>query len=155
MEVSEEMEFHRTAWDKVFLGDIAPDGRRVERLFVTGNHDMEALNDGIGQMVKKLYPDPGELARHVLATSIAANWEHIWGEPYFDVWHKTVKGYHFFGRHDLPGKGGEAEAKAAALVKETMGETDKCGKPFFLVQDMTRRTEVFSRRRGGRAKAEN
>ena len=23
--------------------------------------------------------------------------ERIWGEPYDDVWHKTVKGYHFFG----------------------------------------------------------
>ena len=128
----EEMEFHRAAWDKVFPGDLAPGGRKVERLFVTGNHDMEALNYGIGQMVKDLYPDPEERARHVLATDIAANWERIWGEPYSNVWHRTVKGYHFFGRHYLPGKGEEAEAQAAALVKETMGETPAPGKPFFL-----------------------
>ena len=128
----EEMEFHRTAWDKVFPHDLAPDGHKVERLFVTGNHDMEALNYGIGKMVIDLYPDPEERARHGLATDIAANWERIWGEPYSDVWHRTVNGYHFFGRHYVPGKGEEVEAQAAALVKETMGEMPACGKPFFL-----------------------
>ena len=128
----EEMEFHRTAWNKVFPHDLAPDGHKVERLFVTGNHDMEALNYGIGKMVIDLYPDPEERARHVLATDIAANWERIWGEPYSDVWHRTVNGYHFFGRHYVPGKGEEVEAQAAALVKETMGEMPACGKPFFL-----------------------
>ena len=128
----EEMEFHRTAWDKVFPHDLAPDGHKVERLFVTGNHDMEALNYGIGKMVIDLYPDPEERARHVLATDIAANWERIWGEPYSDVWHRTVNGYHFFGRHYVPGKGEEVESQAAALVKETMGEMPACGKPFFL-----------------------
>ena len=30
---------------------------------------------------------------------MAANWERIWGEKYEPVWHKEVKGYHFFGRH--------------------------------------------------------
>lgn len=64
-------------------GILGRDGRRVERLFVTGNYDMEALNYGIGQMVKNLYPDSEERARHVLATAIAANWERIWGEPQF------------------------------------------------------------------------
>lgn len=128
----EEMEFHRTAWDKVFPHDLAPDGHKVERLFVTGNHDMEALNYGIGKMVIDLYPDPEERARHVLATDIAANWERIWGEPYSDVWHRTVNGYHFFARHYVPGKGEEVESQAAALVKETMGEMPACGKPFFL-----------------------
>jgi hypothetical protein len=29
---------------------------------------------------------------------MAANWERIWGEKYESVWHKDVKGYHFFGR---------------------------------------------------------
>ena len=29
--------------------------------------------------------------------NIKEEMERIWGEPYDDVWHKTVKGYHFFG----------------------------------------------------------
>ena len=34
---------------------------------------------------------------------MAANWERIWGEKYEPVWHKEVKGYHFFGRnHNVP-----------------------------------------------------
>ena len=144
----EEMEFHRTAWDKVFPHDLAPDGHKVERLFVTGNHDMEALNYGIGKMVIDLYPDPEERARHVLATDIAANWERIWGEPYSDVWHRTVNGYHFFGRHYVPGKGEEVEAQAAALVKETMGEMPACGKPFFLFSHIRPRKILNAAMRG-------
>ena len=28
---------------------------------------------------------------------MAANWQRIWGEKYEKVWHKELKGYHFFG----------------------------------------------------------
>lgn len=128
----EEMEFHAAAWRKVFPRDLAPDGHKVERLFVTGNHDLEALNYGIGELVRKIHPDPEEMKKHVLATDIAAHWERIWGEPYADVWHRTVKGYHFFGRHYVPGKGIAIEAQTVELVKKIMGRGTRCGKPFFL-----------------------
>lgn len=47
--------------------------------------------------VKRLYPDPEERARHVLASDMAGNWQRIWGEKYEQVWHKVVNGFHFFG----------------------------------------------------------
>ena len=128
----EEMEFHRTAWEKVFPHDLAPDGRKVERLFVTGNHDIDAPDYGIGELIKKIYPDEEERKKHILRTDIAANWERIWGEPYADVWHKTVKGYHFFGRHFVSWKGVEVESQAVELVKKVMGNGGRGGKPFFL-----------------------
>ena len=87
----EEMQFHANVWRKVF-GKDAP-----VKLFVTGNHDKEGA--GYGDFVEKNYPDPVERAKHVLATDMAANWERIWGEKYEPVWHKEVKGYHFFGRN--------------------------------------------------------
>ena len=37
----EAMQFHADAWRKVFPMDRGIDGRRVERLFVTGNHDFD------------------------------------------------------------------------------------------------------------------
>ena len=87
-----EMEFHAEAWRRVFA-----DGREPEKLFVAGNHDL--LGADYGDFVKNRYPDEAERAKHVLATDMAANWERIWGEKYELVWHKDVKGYHFFGRH--------------------------------------------------------
>ena len=95
----EEMQFHADAWRQVFPDDRGIGGQKVERLFVAGNHDMEASEYGIGDLVKRLYPDVEKRKQHVLATDIAGNWERIWGEKYEGVWHKTVKGYHFFGRH--------------------------------------------------------
>ena len=128
-----EMEFHAAAWRKVFPKDLAPDGHKVERLFVAGNHDLDGTTYGIGELVKKLYPDPEEFKKHVLCTDIAGSWQRIWGEPYAEAWHRVVKGYHFFGRH-YAGKDFKAcEAKTLALVKEVDA---KCGlakdkKPFF------------------------
>ena len=55
-----EMEFHATAWRKVFPKDLAPDGHKVERLFVAGNHDLDGTTYGIGKLVKDLYPDPDQ-----------------------------------------------------------------------------------------------
>ena len=130
-----EMEFHATAWRKVFPNDLAPDGHKVERLFVAGNHDLDGSTYGIGELVKKLYPDPEEFKKHVLCTDIAGNWQRIWGEPYSEVWHKVVKGYHFFGRH-YAGKDFRAcEARTLALVKEIDAKCAlaKNRKPFFLL----------------------
>ncbi len=88
-----EMEFHAEAWKRVFGGvENGP-----VKLLVTGNHDVDG--SGYGDFVKNRYPDPAERAKYVLATDMAANWERVWGEAYEPVWHKEVKGYHFFGRH--------------------------------------------------------
>ena len=129
----EEMQFHRNAWEKVFPKDLAPDGRKVERLFVAGNHDLDGSNYGIGELVKKIYPDETERKKHLLCTDIAGNWERIWGEPYTEAWHRVVKGYHFFGRHYAGTDFNSCEAKTLALVKEIDAKYSlaKDKKPFF------------------------
>ena len=119
----EEMQFHANAWNRVF----GPSGGPV-KLFVTGNHDAEGA--GYGDFVEKNYPDPAERAKHVLATDMAANWERIWSEKYDSVWHKEVKGYHFFGRN-----WGVDDAELVRLVEET-GKTvrlDDPARPFFFM----------------------
>ena len=121
----EELEFHRVAWEKVFPGDIAPDGHRVERLFVTGNHDIDAPNYGMGEFIKRIYPDEAERKKHLLRTDIASSWERIWGEKYEPVWHRQVKGYHFFGRHFVAD-----ERRVAKLVDSVIGPGNAI-RPFF------------------------
>lgn len=61
------------AWFEVF-----PDGCGVEKLFVAGNHDWWGTESVARQK---------------------ALWEKVWREPYESLWHKTVKGYHFLGKH--------------------------------------------------------
>ena len=84
------------AWNRVFPGDRAPDGRKVERLFVYGNHDLGGIpytrgyiegktDDEINKLI--IYPDP------------KAAWEKVFNEPFEPIWTKEVKGYRFVGAH--------------------------------------------------------
>ena len=126
----EEMQFHAAVWRKVFPRNLAPDGHEVVKLFVTGNHDTDGA--GYGEFVAQKYPDPAVRARHVLQTDMAANWERIWGERYEPVWHKEVKGYHFFGRNFRVGK----EELVTCLKRNAavLSESKAQGRPFFYMQ---------------------
>ena len=86
-----EMEFYKEAWDDVFKG-----GPRPVNLYATGNHDVE---EGFDFWAKGIAhsKDPEVYNKIRLGPNLKAAMERIWGEPYDDVWHKTVKGYHFFG----------------------------------------------------------
>lgn len=124
-----ELQFHANVWNRVFPGNRAPDGHIVEKLFVNGNHDTDGWGYANG-WAPKIFPDPAERAKYVLEPNMASHWERIWGEPFQDVWHKVVKGYHFFGRHH-----GISEAKFARLVKEVANKEGlaKSAKPFFML----------------------
>ncbi len=119
----EELQYHANVWNRVFGRNGGP-----VKLFVCGNHDTDGAE--YGNFVASKYPDPKERAKHVLATDMAANWERIWGEKYEPVWHKEVKGYHFFGRHQRVDDG-----ELVRLVNET-GKTvrlDDPLRPFFFM----------------------
>jgi predicted phosphodiesterase len=85
------------AWYAVFPEDRAPDGRKVEKLFVTGNHDWEGYR--YGDTFARRYPDAAERARQILATDYAGNWQRIFNEPFSAIARKTIKGYTFIGTH--------------------------------------------------------
>lgn len=130
-----EMEAVAKAWFSVFPDDRLPDGRPVERLFVTGNHDWEGFV--YRDFGKTNYPDPSALAKAALQGNLRTVWPRIWGEPYQPVWTKTVKGYTFVGAHwdgfpykafDKISFAGAPEAIAAA------GKSADPQKPFFYLQ---------------------
>lgn len=129
-----EMEFHAEIWGNIFPGNRAPDGHVVEKLFVNGNHDVVGGTYGVEFRADKIYPDPTELAKHLLVTEMAANWERIWGEPFEEVWHKEVKGYHFFGRHYAENEK-RMERKMARCVRIAVAKDGfaKGTQPFFLL----------------------
>lgn len=118
-----ELQFHADIWKKTFAGRPEP-----VKLFATGNHDVSGAT--YGGFVKKVWPDEEERAKHIFANDIAGHWERIWGEKYEGVWHKEVKGYHFFGRH--------YEIPVAAMQEMVLAKAGELGlkgtKPFFIVQ---------------------
>ena len=125
-----EMQFHADAWRKVFPDGCAADGRKVKKLFINGNHDVDGGDYGKGFRLEQIWPDPEERAKHLLSSDMAGNWERIWGEKYEPVWHKEVKGYHFFGMN-----WGSQESELKDLIDEQCGA---CGledgtKPFFFI----------------------
>ena len=125
-----EMQAHADVWRKVFPDNRAADGRKVEKLFVMGNHDVDGYNYGTGFRVDQIYRDPEELKKHILATDLAGWWGRIWGEKYEPTWHKEVKGYHFFGKH-----WGVADADLERLIasKRATCALDVGDKPFFFL----------------------
>jgi len=82
------------AWHSVFPGDRHPSGKKVERLFIYGNHDIEGWRYDYRKWEKlpKDYTD---------ATGIGSDrhraefWEEIFGEKWAPIVFKDVKGYKF------------------------------------------------------------
>lgn len=117
------------AWDRVFPGNRAPDGRTVEKLFVYGNHDVEAQTyDGYD---KRFY-DKEAFKKGWVVTNPAAAWEQIFHEPYEPIWMKRVKGYQVIGAHWVAGHW-DGIAAVEDWFKEHAAEIDR-SKPFFFVQ---------------------
>ncbi len=126
------------AWYAVFPGDRYPDGRPVEKVFVTGNHDW--IGHSYRGDAQKKYPDEAERAKHIIQNDMAGWWERAFHEPYEPIYSKVVNGYTFIGAHwDMGGFGKEAGREVYAFGR--IGEfLEKNGRgidpslPFFYVQ---------------------
>lgn len=126
------------AWYSVFPNDRYPDGRPIEKVFVTGNHDWEGYK--YGDAARKLHPDKAELDRHVLKFDMPGFWEKAFHEPYAPIYQKKIKGYTFIGAHwDMGGFGKETgkEVYAFGRIHDFMSHHGKDidpALPFFYVQ---------------------
>lgn len=130
----EELEAMAAAWEKVFPGGKAPDGRSVEKVFVTGNHDWEGsiYSDNFA---KRLYPDAKERRAKVFKNNRSASWERIFKEPYSPVYSKKVRGYTFIGQHwDASSWKGCGFFGGIKAFVEKNAESLAGDKPFFYVQ---------------------
>ncbi len=118
------------AWYSVFPEDRYPDGRRVEKLFITGNHDWCGDVDAHNE---KLWPAKDERAGHILQADMARWWEKAFHEAYLPVWRKDVNGFTFVGCH-WDASGG---AYPFARIKEWMDANARSldpSQPFFYLQ---------------------
>ena len=95
--IVEEMEAFAAAWFKVFPNDRAPDGRKVERIVLYGNHDWGGVR--YKEFVSQKYPSATDHSDVILMGKPKEHWERIFHEPWEHVYRKDVKGYAFIGAH--------------------------------------------------------
>src|SRR5574344_793786 len=121
-----QLKYAADAWYRVFPNDTAPDGRRVEKLFVYGNHDVDGwFWDCSAEERKK--PEVIADAIGYSEESRARTWEACFHEKYEPIWIKDVKGFKVLGAQWHAWK--ELDAFLAAHADELKGP-----KPFFYAQ---------------------
>ena len=129
----EELEAVARAWYSVFPDGKAPDGRRVEQLFVYGNHDFEGYK--YGGRVKSIFGK--EYYDHAINKDLAAAWKKCFHEDFNPIWRKEVKGYTVIGTHwtkDHCRGWEEVGTSYASHWFEQNGATLDPSKPFFYLQ---------------------
>lgn len=123
-----ELERLAAVWDRVFPGGRAADGRNVEHLLVTGNHEIgqwPGLWDGYDDAtLKKIRFDYDR--EHIKAT-----WKRLFHEDYELMWKRTVKGVVFIGCQH-PRKGIQ-EPDISRGIAELAADAPK-DQPFFYIQ---------------------
>ena len=117
------------AWRRVFPDGKRPDGAKVEKIFVAGNHDFEGWRYASAR--KKL---KSEAETHARAIGWKENrfkfWKEAFDEEYAPMYIKDVKGYKFVGVHfNEFSKKGAVAAFLEAHRAELAG-----AKPFFYTQ---------------------
>ncbi len=81
------------AWNQVFPNNRAPDGRRVEKLFCSGNHDYEGY--WYGDMTMEMHALGYSEDEALVRLGFKKCWEEVFQEAWAPVRRRTVKGYDF------------------------------------------------------------
>lgn len=124
-------------WYRVFPNDRAPDGRKVERIFVFGNHDWSGIKRGV-----HVFDDEAIIRANALSTDPKRFWDECFHEEWKEFYTKEVKGFRFVGAHWCKGSGkygdctGKDESFIAGLADRyaaLKGKIDPT-RPFFHVQ---------------------
>ena len=85
-------------WDRAFPNGLNARGRKVEKLFVYGNHDMAGVE------VARWRPEhanksDAELRPLTIQADPKKAWEDAFHEEFKPIWTKKVNGYRFVGAH--------------------------------------------------------
>ena len=87
-----EMEIFAKVWHLVFPGGRGSDGRTVEKVLVTGNHEIAMWQARIDHLGQREWDE-----KEGLALRIEETWERLFGEKYEKVFMKKIKGVTFVG----------------------------------------------------------
>ena len=131
-------------WFRVFPNDRAPDGRKVERIFICGNHDINGMDNG-----RRVFPNVVERQRETISTDPAKAWDVCFHEEYRPFFVKSVKGYDFFCSHWRPDvkTNGYREGGCSGCADAFSDLMAKCDpkRPFFYIQHPHPRDTVYGK----------
>ena len=125
-------------WREVFPDDKLPDGRKVEKVFVFGNHDFGGA--WYTDWGKKRYASDAERAADNLRIHPEKLWREAFEEDYSPFYRKEIRGFTFFGQHWDNGSRQQESGKVypfGDLLKEHLADPKNRpdpSKPFFYVQ---------------------
>ena len=124
-------EFERLAkvWYKVFPNDCGADGRKVEKLFVGGNHCI----DGWPGRWKGWSEERLLAERFNYADNPQKTWQRLFREDWHDIFVKTVKGVPFIGAQWKSEQAPFVKPPIAATVAK-LAPTFDPNRPFFFFQ---------------------
>ena len=119
-----ELEGFAAVWHRVFPGGRAADGRKVELMIATGNHDVDAWggrwkNFTEEQMLAQRFNHKGNPEK---------TWQRLFGQKWELIWRREVKGYTFIGS-----QWSSLKPPIEAYMKENAATFDPA-KPFFYCQ---------------------
>lgn len=136
--LTEQLRHVGAAWDSIFPDNKASDGRAVEKVFVTGNHDNHFWKH---VSAKKLYPDEKERFDRSIAKDFNAAWTECFHEEFVRLYRKEIKGYSFLGcQYGSQGLSGFVGKERATLDPS---------KPFFYVQHQHLKNTCYGPWAGG------
>ena len=119
-----EMEKFAAVWHKVFAGGRAADGRKVELMISTGNHDI----GGWGGRWANFTDDQLRAQCLCHEDNLEKTWRRLFGQKWELIWRRKVKGYTFIGS-----QWSSFNPPIEAYMKENAATLD-VGKPFFYCQ---------------------
>ena len=119
------------AWNRVFPDNRAPDGRHVERLFCSGNHDYEGW--WYGDMTMEMHALGYSEDEAMRKLGFKKCWEEIFQEEWAPIRRRTVNGYDFVSGEWRCGKDAPGFTLLPNWLKANGGALDPA-KPFFYFQ---------------------
>ena len=119
-----EMEKFAAVWYKVFSGGRAADGRKVELMISTGNHDI----GGWGGRWAKFTEEQLRAQCLCHGENLEKTWWRLFGQKWELIWRREVKGYTFIGS-----QWSSLKPPIEAYMKENAATLD-ADKPFFYCQ---------------------
>ena len=119
-----ELEGFAAVWHKVFPGGRAGDGRKVELMISTGNHDV----DGWSGRWKNFSEEEMLAQRFCYKDNPEKTWQRLFGQKWETIWRREVKGYTFIGSQWFT-----LRPPIGAYMREHASTIDP-GKPFFYCQ---------------------
>ena len=123
-----QLKWFADTWYSVFPKDKAPDGHRVEKLFIYGNHDIKDAK----AILKKYKVTREQAEAEAIGPRRAEIWKKLFKEKWAPIYMKDVKGYKFIGGHFTTFDGINNLQEFLDSVKSQL-PTDK---PFFYFQHM-------------------